>query len=165
MPRTSFCRSKRNILFSLLQGRSPCKQGLVERSTHIILLLLLPHLISFFFSTPPTSAIARVARGAHVVHDVGGARRSSFGLRSSLQHQIFVNRSIFVRFGHMIHQNGVEFGADFKSDTIFKIRPHFYYWFFKFCCIEHHCKHFRVHTSSTIDPNDCKCHKLGILLP
>ena len=34
------------IIFSLLQGRSPCKQGLVERSTHI-LLLLPPHLIFF----------------------------------------------------------------------------------------------------------------------
>ena len=47
------------------------------------------------------------------------------------QLKYFVTRSIFVRFGHVIHQNGLEFNADFKSDIVFKIRQHFYYTFFQ----------------------------------
>ena len=65
----------------------------------------------------------------------------------------------------MIHQNGVEFGADFKSDTIFKIRQHFKLSFSKFLCFQCHCEHFREHTTSTIDTTDRQCPKLGILLP
>ena len=77
-----------DFLFSLLQGRSHCKQALVERSTHLLLLLI----FFFFFQTGLPHLRHCHARAARVVvHDVtvGAVRR--FGLRTALLPRIFRN--------------------------------------------------------------------------
>ena len=74
--------------------------------------------MSGFFScpfNPPLYAIAR-ARSARPSSSSSARAPSARGSQSNpAQRQKIISRSIFVRFGRSLHQNALEFGAEFKK--------------------------------------------------
>ena len=71
----------------------------------------------FFFSfyPPSRSSRARVARARRRRRPRAPRARAAVNQSNPAKRQKFVSRSIFVRFGRSLHQNALEFGAEFKK--------------------------------------------------